>query len=445
MKFTRLFAALKSNDDLDFSDFPRELTQGEVMPRKIVSHRESYYHACSVLLIYRKIGERVYKTMETETLTYEDNLIPDDGSTGVEIEDTSGEEKITQPFDPSLIRVETRPMTIDLLVTRMREKELDLGTGFQRKAGIWKEDAQSRLIESILIRIPLPAFYLDATDDDKWLVVDGVQRLTTLRRFIIDEELRLIGLEFLDQLKGKNFDELPRNFQRRILETQVTVHLIEQGTPDEAKFNIFKRINTGGLPLSAQEIRHALNQGEATELLKKLANSEEFKKATDNGIRDERMADRECILRFLAFTITPYMKYEDSKPKSFDSFLNDSMAKINKMKKSDIENLERRFLRAMRTALEIFGEYAFRKRYEINGRKNPINKALFESWSVNLNLLGDDEIECLIKRRDILNKKFIELMTKKDFNNAISQGTGSSSSVKIRFSEIEKLIKEVLL
>ncbi|MBC8234714.1 DUF262 domain-containing protein [bacterium] len=383
--------------------------------------------------------------MGTETLTYEDNLIPDDGSTGIEIEDTSGEERITQPFNPSLIRVETRLMTIDLLVARIREKELDLGTGFQRKAGIWKEDAQSRLIESILIRIPLPAFYLDATDDDKWLVVDGVQRLTTLRRFIIDEEkLRLIGLEFLDQLEGKNFDELPRNFQRRILETQVTVYLIEQGTPDEAKFNIFKRINTGVLPLSAQEIRHALNQGKAAELLERLANSEEFKKATDYGIRDERMADRECVLRFLAFTITPYTEYTNIKPNGFDNFLNDSMAKINKMEMSDLENLERRFLRAMQAALDIFGKDAFRKLYKVDGRRNPINKALFESWSVNLNLLDDNQIKSLIKKKHILNNKFIKLMNKSTFNDAISQATGNSSKVKLRFSEIETLIKEVL-
>ena len=382
--------------------------------------------------------------MEIGNLTYEDNLIPDDGSTGVEIEDTSGEERITQPFDPSKIRVETKPMTIDLLVVRMRENELDLGTGFQRKAGIWKEDAQSRLIESILIRIPLPAFYLDATDDDKWLVVDGVQRLTTLKRFIIDQKLRLSGLEFLNQYENETFDELPRNFQRRILETQVTVYLIEEGTPYEAKFSIFKRINTGGLPLSAQEIRHALNQGQAAELLARLANSEEFKKATDYGIRDERMVDRECVLRFLAFTITPYTEYKNIKPNGFDSFLNDSMAKINKMEMSDLEDIERRFRRAMRVALNIFGEDAFRKRYEVKSRKNPINKALFESWSVNLNLLDDEQIKCLIKQKDILNDKFIKLMNKPRFNNTISQGTGNTNSVRIRFSEIEKLIKEVL-
>ena len=88
-------------------------------------------------------------------------------------------------------------MTIDLLLARMREDELDLTPGFQRKGGIWKDEAQSRLIESILIRIPLPAFYMDATDENKWLVVDGLQRLTTLKRFVLDKKLRLMWFRVL--------------------------------------------------------------------------------------------------------------------------------------------------------------------------------------------------------------------------------------------------------
>ncbi len=369
---------------------------------------------------------------------FEENYIVDNG-TGVEVED-SGNETITEPFDPTLIRVDTKPMTIDLLLARIRHGEIDLAPDFQRKAGIWKAESRSKLIESILIRIPLPAFYMDATNDERWLVVDGLQRLTALKQFAIDKTLRLSKLDFLKQLEGKSYDELHRSYQRRIDETQVTIYLIEKGTPDGVKFNIFQRINTGGLPLSGQEIRHALNQGKASRLLVRLANMVEFKKAVDYGIRDDRMADRECVLRFLTFTITPYTKYD----KDLDGFLNKGMADINKMSERDIEHLQHRFQRAMNAAFNIFGKEAFRKRYKETAPRSPINKALFESWSVNLSKLNNEQLQLLQTRKLLLQEKFIALMNDPAFNSAVSQATGDSNKVKLRFSAIEQLIQEVL-
>lgn len=366
----------------------------------------------------------------------------DDGS-GIEPEITESEDQITEPFDPTLIRVETKPLSMDLLISRIREGELNLMPDFQRKPGIWSDAAQSRLIESMLIRIPLPAFYMDASDEDKWLVVDGLQRLTTIRRFVIKKDLKLTGLEFLHHLNGMGFKELPRNFKRRINETQVTVYLIEKDTPPEVKFNIFKRINTGGLPLSSQEIRHALNQGVATQTLKELAKSEPFKKATYYGIRDHRMGAQECVLRFLAFTLRPYTDYRTS---DFDGFLNDAMAALNRKSDFKIEELTASFIRALDASREIFGTYAFRKQYMKNVGRNPINKALFETWTVNLSALKEDQLEVLKKKKDALIDGFITLMNDSGsgFDSAVSQGTGNVAKVRLRFSIIAKLIQEVI-
>jgi Protein of unknown function DUF262 len=359
--------------------------------------------------------------------------------------DPDEDESIIQPFDPELIRVETRPMTIDLLLQRIKYEELDLAPDFQRKGGIWNARTKSRLIESILIRIPLPAFYMDATNDDKWVVIDGLQRLTTLNMFVNDKSLELCQLEFLTQLEGANFDQLPRNLQRRIIETQVTVYLIEKGTPSEVKFNIFKRINTGGLPLSLQEIRHALNQGKSTKFLEKLSTLPEFKKATDGSIDSSRMADREFILRFLAFVVCPYDEYRATE---FDSFLSEVMIELNNMNDRSLDDLESRFVHAMKAAHAIFGNDAFRKRDKLNAPRKLVNKALFESWSVNLSKLDNDQVNLLIQRKDQLKKGFIELMNDREmepkFELSISQGTGDTKKVKRRFSAIEQLIQEVL-
>jgi len=373
----------------------------------------------------------------------ENRFISSDAGTGVEEETTESDELITDPFDPSLIRVSTKFLTIGQLIDRMEDKALVLSPDFQRNF-VWKPGAQSRLIESMFIRFPLPAFYIDATDDDQWLVVDGLQRLTSVKRFVLDKTLALTELEFLGkQYNGKTYDELHASLKRRINETLVTVYLIEKGTPPEVKFNIFKRINTGGLPLSPQEIRHAINQGAVTQFLVRLADSKEFKKATDNGVHGARMEDREMVLRFLAFSITPYTAY--STP-DFDRFLSNKMAELNKILVFESEQRlwEQRFKRAMNAAYNIFGSDAFRKRYGAKAKRSFVSKALFETWSVNLSKLTDKQLELLTERREQVQSEFINLMNTREFDGAVSQGTGGISKVRMRFERIEKVIQEVL-
>lgn len=364
---------------------------------------------------------------------------------GIDDEETiESADEIHDPFDPTLIRVERENPTIDLLVKRIRHNEINLSPDFQRKGGIWTDEAQSRLIESILIRIPLPAFYVDATDEDNWLVVDGLQRLTALKRFIVDQSLPLRGLEFLHQWENKKFEELPRSLQRRIEETAVTFFAIQKGTPEEVKFNIFKRINTGGLPLSPQEIRNALNGERVRQFILKLVQSQEFKLATSNSINDKRMADRECATRFLAFMRQDPSRYHR---KDFDAFLNRVMSDLDNpsiISESGLRELERQFYTAMDRARLIFGFYAFRKFYGRQYRLMPINKAIFESWSVNLARLSPGQADTLIAQKDRVLEAFARLMQNYTFAQDVSQGTGSPPRVHRRFSAIKKLIEEVL-
>jgi hypothetical protein len=371
-------------------------------------------------------------------------ILANESDVPLEGNDTSSDDvAITTPFDTSKIRVETKNTQMDALIKRIKNKEIDLAPDFQRLGGIWTDIAQSRLIESMLIKIPLPAFYMDASNDDNWLVVDGLQRLTTIRRFVIAEELALSGLEFLSDYNGKKFSELPRSFQRRIEETDIVLYLIQPGTPANVKFDIFRRINTGGEPLSAQEIRHALNQGIITHFLKNLAASEEFKLATDFGVSAKRMDDRECVLRFLAFTFFSPEKYESD---NFDQFLNRAMAFANDLDESALQKYEDAFKSSMRLARKLFVNDAFRKRYNPKDNRYPINKALFEAWSVHLGNIKDESAAQLIKRKHLLKKNFIDLMNNdKEFDLAISQGTGSISRVRYRFKQIEHIITETLL
>ena len=360
-------------------------------------------------------------------------------SEGIEEEQSDTDVTILRPYDATKSKIDTRTVTIDLLAKRIKGGEIDLAPNFQRKAGLWSHKQKSQLIESLLIRMPLPAFYFDATDDSRWLVVDGLQRLTAFNEFLL-ESMQLEGLEYLTQYDGKTFADLPRALQRIIEESQVTVHLIQPGTPAEVKFNIFRRINTGGLALTLQEIRHALNQGPVTELLQQLAQSTEFLEATTHSISSERMADRELVLRFLAFTVTSYADYRTP---DMDAFLSVEMARLNTMA-PQYPTLRRRFLRSMRAAKAIFGNQAFRKMYFVNQNRSPINKALFDAWSVSLGNLEPEQLRALEGVKEQVISGFIALMNEDEFHRAISQGTHDVTKVRRRFEAVGKLLSGIL-
>ena len=228
----------------------------------------------------------------------------DEQDSGVEPNAADGiGQRIDHPFDLERIRISTKQIVIQQLVTRIRRDEIDLAPDFQRLRGIWKHDRKSRLIEFLLLRIPLPVF-VGSHKYDNWAVVDGLQRMSTIYDYVNDS-YSLVNMEYLDKLNGMKHKDLPRALQRRIGETQIVVNVIEPGTPGDVMFNIFRRINTGSMKLNGQEIRHALNPSPVREFLRNLADTSEFRAATDDSISKPRMADRDCVLRFLAFHMIP--------------------------------------------------------------------------------------------------------------------------------------------
>ncbi|MEI6442571.1 MAG: DUF262 domain-containing protein [Nostocales cyanobacterium ELA583] len=370
--------------------------------------------------------------MDTDIILESD--IPDES---IDEENNLIDEEINEPFDPTKIRVETRQVSIDELLARISYHQLELEPEFQRKK-VWNQIAKSRLIESILLRIPLPAFYIDATNEEKWLVIDGLQRLNSLKEFIIDKQLRLTGLESFTQFNDKVYDEIPRNYQRRIEETNFTIIFLEPGTDQEYRQAIFERINTSGSALSSQEIRHALNQGKATKLLENLANSSEFKTATNSGIKADRMMDRECILRVLVFMLDNQELFDYQ---SYKKVLEKAMIYINNMSDEEIKLLETKFKDIMNLAVEIFGENAFRKN---KGNRYPVNKALFEAWSVKLYQLNCQKINFIKERKENLQQKIIDWSNNGKFTTSLYGTLGTFKTVNKRLEQIQELITQVL-
>ena len=370
-----------------------------------------------------------------------------DYNNDIEIEKEDFGPEIEIPFDPRLIRIRTSPFTLGQLIDKIENDEVNFKTPFQRKSGLWDPTKQSRLIESVLLRLPLPAFYFDEQKSDDniigaefWNVIDGLQRCSVFEKYIVKKDMPLINLEFLKQFERMTFSALPPALQRRIMQTPLTIYVVESGTPEEVKLNIFKRINTGGLVLTPQEIRHAMNQGVPADFVEELAATESFKEATSHRIRSERMEDCDFVTRFVSFYLLPYTSYTPD----MDSFMNKGMKAIGKISKKERGEILDAFDKAMKTAINIFGDDAFRKREYVEDRRRPINKPLFEVLSVLFSKLTDKERNSLIKNKEIFKEKFMQLNRERYFIYAISSGTSQRESVKRRFESINDIIHETL-
>jgi hypothetical protein len=356
----------------------------------------------------------------------------------VELEDEETEGLPPQrPYDVAKLNMETRNMSVYQALRKIENNQINLQPDFQR-AFVWDEVRQSRLIESILIRIPLPAFYLDATDQTNWNVVDGLQRLTTLFNYCRKRAFKLRGLQFLSELENLSFEELPTKYQVLIEDdTQLLFYNLMPGTPIQAKFTIFSRVNTGGMQLLPQEIRHALNQGPATRLLADLAQNTIFRTVTKGVVDTLRMGDRELILRVLAFMHLGFLEYR--KFNELESFLVYAMEELNHLPEIQMKTLASDFLQSLQKVDALFGRYAFRKFYAIDGRRSPFNKALFEVWTTTVR---NYTLPDLMSNRDEILNGFVELVNfSETFSRSISSSTSSFTAVSNRFGYIEELLR----
>lgn len=373
---------------------------------------------------------------------------------GFEQEERSGED-INNPFDPSEIDIVSKYITVDMLKARLSNKELDLTPDFQRQSNLWDAKKKSRLIESVLLRIPLPSFYFSESDDGVYSVVDGLQRLCAIFHFIDVEilnnatrsnlsPLRLVGLQYLKELEGKGFLQLDRKFQRRIVELEVSSNIIRAGTPPSVKFNVFARLNQGGLPLNAQEIRNAIYRGNWRTHISELAESALFIKVTEGKIRKDRQQDLELVLRFIALW---QLGGDFKRPlnQTLDEFLNNSVEKIlTSWDESKWDDAKDAFFRSLKLVKEIFGQHAFRKSHG-NNYRTPINRGLFEVQMIVLSTLDDGLFERLKQKKTEFIEKFVNALNfDTSFSTSLLYATGSADASNTRIKTVKNILDEVL-
>ena len=348
-----------------------------------------------------------------------DGLDPDKGSWG------------DYPLDELLIRNDHR--TVFDVLRRIEQRRYVMDPDFQRDF-IWPEDKQSKLIESVIMRIPLPVFYTAEDREGRMIVVDGLQRLSTFRKFV-DNDLKL-RLPDRDELNGKRFSELPPRFQNRIEDCNLIFYIIDSKAPERARLDIFERVN-GGVPLTRQQMRNCLFMGPATAFLKREADSGEFRQATGGSLNWKTMRDREFVNRFCAFRLLGLGEYHGD----MDDFLANCLSRMNKMSASELDRLSVEHRRGLSNNLLLFDRHAFRKRTYPSHRRSVINASLWDVMSTGLSRYSQDRIE---SRADDLRSAMRELLDDEDFITAITYATNGTPRVKTRFKLTQRVFTEVL-
>ena len=355
--------------------------------------------------------------------------VEDDGEDVEGLGDLQEETWGDYPIDEMLIRNETR--TVTEVLRRINQNRFIMDPDFQRDF-IWGEDKQSKLIESVVMRIPLPVFYLGEDDFGRMVVVDGLQRISTFKRFV-DDELKL-QLPDRPELHGKKFADLPTKLQNRVEDCNLILYVIDSKAPEQARLDIFERVN-GGVPLTRQQMRNCLYMGEATRFLRKESQTDLFLRATGKSLKTSAMRDREFVNRFCAFQILSVEEY-----RSMDDFLASSLKKMNAEPES-LPTLSEQFKTSLSNNSALFGKHAFRKHGQGQYSRSVLNASL---WDVMSTGLSRYPTQLIIDRAAAIRSGFYGLMDNDEFIKAITYSTNSMKQVRDRFVISGAMLDEVL-
>ncbi|WP_199231435.1 DUF262 domain-containing protein [Falsiroseomonas bella] len=302
---------------------------------------------------------------------------------------------------------------------------------FQRKY-VWKRTHASRLIESLIIQCPIPIIYLSQNYDGNLLVIDGNQRLLSIKLFLNDG-FELQGLTTYPELNGYSWSTLDPRFKDHIENRTIRCITILNDTHPQIKFDVFQRLNTGAVSLNAQELRHGLNFGPLMKKIKELAENKDWLNAV--GIKaDKRMKAEELILRFFALR---HDRQNYQKPLS--GFLDEFSSKNRDAKPADVEKWSREFLDTFQRIRAALGKHAFRL-IDTHTRLGPFNSALYDAQMIAFAETTNPRILDYLPQDVSFQAANATLLSKSHFLTTIRQATSDESSVKNRIVLYKSLV-----
>lgn len=358
----------------------------------------------------------------------------------INYEDTETQQIVEIPSEVRNLTTQAYDKSVSDIVRMMADQDLVLDPDYQRNY-VWDNKKASKLVESIILNVPIPVIYVSEEKDSSWSVIDGLQRLNSLKRFF-EGKFKLSGLEILAELNKCDFKSLPAKASRMLKNGLLRIVMVTADSNDEIKYDIFMRLNTGSVHLNEQELRNCLYRGKLNTFIQEEAKNPQWLAMLGLNEPHKRMADRELLLRFITLSMNRNKETGEINgyKGNMKSFMNVFMKKyqhdlkaINQFRTLCDETIDKVF--------EVYGENAFRRLNE-DGSVSPINRAIMDA--VMLSTIPYEKEMLLNKKNAIQEKFFCELNDNTDFRLSTLNATSDTKVMRFRISYWCNIIDELM-
>lgn len=332
--------------------------------------------------------------------------------------------------------IQASDLSLETVSQMAQTGAIDVSPQFQRRER-WDIRRQSALIESFLLNVPVPPVYLSEDDYGSYSVIDGKQRITAIRDFMTDA-FSLSPLDRFQEISGLKFSDLPSQLQNSLtVRPYIRAITILRQSDRSTKYEVFHRLNSGGEPLNAQEIRNVIYRGALNDLIMELSEAPFLRKQLK--IRDNKssaynlMADAEFVLRYFVLA-EEWRSFSGDYRHSMDAY----MERNASIKKSQIGALRAQFNRALDSCETIWGEYSF-KRPDGQGWRDQVLAGMFDAQMVAVTLADDQRIAEMASRKKEVLQGTRDLFADLQFDNSVRVSTNTASRVHYRIDKVWEL------
>lgn len=359
------------------------------------------------------------------------DVLEGDEPNSIEFWEKKQRELITSVVDYNLT-------TLSDLIT---SKAIDLAPEYQRRFR-WDPVRQSKLIESLLMNVPVPPIFLNEDTYGQYSVIDGKQRLNSIHEFMRGR-LRLSGLEIFSDINGATFDDLPLKLQT-VVKTRPTLRviIILRQSDEDVKFEVFQRLNTGGVRLNPQEIRNSTCTGTLNNLIIDLSVNKGFHRLL--GIKNkeksaiyQEMRDAEFVLRYFTFRDT-WQSFKGGMRRCMDRY----MATNRHLSDTDIDLMRGDFLNTLNVVEAGFGPHAFHRWQPERGQwRQQVLASLYDAQMFACRGLDSQLVQA---KQDEIVTAMKGLCSKTKFRQAIDSATNTPTYFRDRINFLSQELAAIL-